>query len=263
MPRPSQDNAATRSGRPTVKARSADRTRPGDVRPSVGDSGDADADVRTWFADRVEGILPDLYGRAMRLCGCREDAEDLVAEAVAKAWEALPSLEDRDAFRAWVFRILNNAFVSNCRRADAKVEHESLDTTAPDFSLFERLHQPILLWWGNTPETDFLDGLLRVDLEEAIDDLPHAFREVVVLVDVHGLAYREVAELLDVPLGTVRSRLSRGRSLLQEALWEHGVAAGLIAATSGRDAGAADTDAGAPDTKAGMSGTEKTREDRS
>lgn len=236
MPRPSQDDAATRTGHRPVNARSADRPRSGDARPSVGDSGDSgdsDADVRTWFADRVEAILPDLYGRAMRLCGCREDAEDLVAEAVAKAWEALPSLEDRDAFRSWVFRILNNAFVSSCRKADAKAEHESLDTTVPDFSLFERLHQPILLWWGNTPETDFLDSLLRVDLEQAIDDLPDAFREVVVLVDVHGLAYREVAELLDVPLGTVRSRLSRGRSLLQEALWEHGVAAGLIAGTSG------------------------------
>lgn len=231
MTRPSPDNAATRPGSPPANARGAGRARPADAPRSEGASGDADADGRAWFADRVEAILPDLYGRAMRLCGCREDAEDLVSEAVAKAWEALPSLEDRDAFRAWLFRILNNAFVSSCRKADAKAEHESLDTTVSDFSLFERLHQPILLWWGNTPETDFLNRLLRVDLEQAIDALPHAFREVVVLVDVHGLAYREVAELLDVPVGTVRSRLSRGRSLLQEALWEHGVAAGLIAGT--------------------------------
>lgn len=182
---------------------------------------------RAWFADRIDALLPELYGRAARLCRHRANAEDLVAEAVAKAWEALSSLEDRDAFRGWVFRILNNTFVSSCRTARSKAEHEPLDTTGEDFSLFERLHQPILLWWG-TPETDFLNRLLRTDLEQAIDDLPDAFREVVVLVDVQGLAYREVAGLLDVPIGTVRSRLSRGRSLLQESLWEHGLEAGLI-----------------------------------
>jgi RNA polymerase sigma-70 factor (ECF subfamily) len=182
---------------------------------------------RAWFADRVDALLPELYGRALRLCRHQANAEDLVAEAVAKAWEALPSLNDREAFRAWVFRILNNVFVSHRRSAQAKAELESLDTTdQEDFSLFERLHQPILLWWG-TPETDFLNRLLREDLERAIDGLPDAFREVVVLVDVQGLAYREVADLLDVPIGTVRSRLSRGRSLLQESLWEHGIEAGL------------------------------------
>lgn len=181
---------------------------------------------RAWFADQVEELLPELYGRARRLCRHRANAEDLVAEAVAKAWEALPSLDDRDAFRGWIFRILNNAFVSSCRTARSKAEHEPLDTTTQDFSLFEHLHQPILLWWGS-PELDFLNRLLREDLEQAIDGLPDCFREAVVLVDVQGLAYREVAALLDVPIGTVRSRLSRGRSLLQEALWEHGIEAGL------------------------------------
>ncbi|MBW3553136.1 MAG: sigma-70 family RNA polymerase sigma factor [Gemmatimonadetes bacterium] len=183
---------------------------------------------RAWFGERVDTLLPELYGRALRLCRHRANAEDLVAEAVARAWESLPSLEDRDAFRAWVFRILNNAFVSSCRTARAKADHEPLDTTDRAFSLFERLHQPILLWWGSSPETDFLNRLLREDLERAIHGLPEPFREVVALVDVQGLPYQEVADLLDVPLGTVRSRLSRGRSLLQEALWEHGIEAGLV-----------------------------------
>lgn len=183
---------------------------------------------RAWFAEQVDGVLPELYGRALRLCRHRENAEDLVAEAVAKAWQALPSLADPNAFRGWVFRILNNAFVSSCRTAQAKATHEPLDTTGGEFSLFERLHQPFLLWWGS-PEKDYLNRLLRADLERAIDELPDAFAEVVVLVDVQGLAYREVAELLDIPIGTVRSRLSRGRSLLQEALWRHGQEAGLTA----------------------------------
>jgi RNA polymerase sigma-70 factor, ECF subfamily len=190
---------------------------------------------RAWFADSVAGLLPDLYGRSVRLCGDLADAEDLVAEAVARAWEHLPSLNDRSAFRGWMFRILNNAFISECRTARAKAEHEPLDPLEPTpaFSLFERLHQPVLLWWGN-PEIEFLNRLLREDLERAIDALPDGFREVMVLVDVQGLAYAEVAALLDVPVGTVRSRLSRARSRLQRALWQHGVEAGLLHGQSAR-----------------------------
>jgi RNA polymerase sigma-70 factor, ECF subfamily len=188
---------------------------------------------RAWFAERVDDLLPELNGRAVRLCRHRANAEDLVAEAIARAWASLPSLEDRDAFRGWVFRILNNLFVSSCRAAPAKAEHEPLETIGEaEFSLFERLHQPILLWWS-TPEQDFLRRLLRADLERAIDGLPDPYREVVVLVDVQGLAYREVAELLDIPLGTVRSRLARARSQLQEALWRHGLEAGLVAGPPG------------------------------
>jgi RNA polymerase sigma-70 factor, ECF subfamily len=189
---------------------------------------------REWFTGQVDGLLPQLYGRALRLCRHREDAEDLVADTIAKAWEALPSLEKPDAFRAWVFRILNNAFVSNCRSPGANAEHEPLDE-AGEFSLFERLHAPILLWWSN-PEKDFLNRLLRADLERAIDALPDVFREAVVLVDVQGLPYRDVAELLEVPLGTVRSRLARGRGLLQAALWRHATESGLTTGAAGTSA---------------------------
>ncbi len=93
------------------------------------------------------------------------------------------------------------------------------------FSIFERLHQPFLLWQHN-PEQEFLDRLLRDDLARAIDDLPDVFRPTVVLVDVQGFSYEEAAEVLDVPIGTIRSRLARGRSLLQEALWTQAVDAG-------------------------------------
>lgn len=186
-----------------------------------------DESDRAWFTDQVESLLPELYGRALRLCRHRANAEDLVAEAVAKAWEALPSLRDREAFRGWAFRILNNAFVSNRRKPRSTAEHEPLDTTSENLSLFDRLQQPIPRRW-HSPEADFRKRLLRDDLERAIDGLPDVFGEVVVLVDVQGLEYRQVAELLDVPIGTIRSRLYRGRSQLQEALWEHGLEAGLV-----------------------------------
>lgn len=182
---------------------------------------------RAWFGEQVEGLLPDLFGTAVRLCGDRTEAEDLVALAVSKAWEALPSLEDRAAFRGWMFRILNNAFVSDCRSARAQATRESLDASPEQpFSLFERLHQPFLLWQGQ-PEIEFLNRLLAEDIERAIAGLPPEFRSVVVMVDVEGLQYREVAETLGIPVGTVRSRLARGRGRLQRTLWDHAVEAGL------------------------------------
>lgn len=179
---------------------------------------------RMWFAEQVEALLPELYGTAMRLCRDRTDGEDLVAEAIAKAWEALPGLRNRDVFRGWVFRILTNTFISQFRASRNRPEAEPADVE--DFSLFEHLHQPILLWWGN-PEQDFLTRLLRDDLVRAIDGLPDPYRTVVVLVDVREMPYKEVAAALDVPIGTVRSRLSRGRSMLQRALWENAREAGL------------------------------------
>jgi RNA polymerase sigma-70 factor, ECF subfamily len=178
---------------------------------------------RTWFAEEVKTLLPELYGAALRLCRDRVDAEDLVAESLTKAWQKLSSLQRREAFRGWLFRILTNTYISQYRARD---RGPAVESYADDFSLFERLHQPILLWWGN-PEQDFLTGLLREDLTRALDRLPDPFHTVVVLVDVRGMAYREVAEALDVPMGTVRSRLARGRSLLQHELWENARDAGL------------------------------------
>jgi RNA polymerase sigma-70 factor (ECF subfamily) len=184
-----------------------------------------------WFEDEMREILPALYGTALRLAKNPADAEDLVAEAAARAWIARDTLKERAAFRGWVFRILSNAFLSDCRASAARPEEESLDEAVgagvDGFSLFERLHQPFLLWWSN-PEREFLDRLLRDDLERAIDALPEGYRLVVVLADVQGLAYREIATVLDIPIGTVRSRLARARGLLQRRLWEQGRDAGLV-----------------------------------
>lgn len=202
------------------------------------------AEDRKWFTDQVDDLLPNLYGRALRLCGDVTDAEDLVAIAVAKGWEALPSLRDRSALGGWLFRILNNAFVSHCRSARAAVEHESFEESMEaGFSLFEQLHQPILMWWSN-PETDFLNRLLREDFERAVDGLTPEFRAVLVMVDVQGMTYREVSEILGIPIGTVRSRLARGRNRLQEALWEHAVDAGLKQPDTRTDDAAADPEDG-------------------
>ena len=98
----------------------------------------------------------------------------------------------------------------------------------PEFSLFEKLHQPFLLWWSN-PEQEFLDQVLRADIERALDALPEVFRVVVVLAELEGFTYREIADMLNVPIGTVRSRLARGRAMLQKLLWAQAQEAGLRA----------------------------------
>lgn len=190
---------------------------------------------REWFEREVLSALPDLYGAALRLAKNATDAEDLVEEAIAKAWMGLPSLSDRSRVRGWLFTILGNAYASDCRARAARPQLVSLeggeDTERESFSLFEHLHQPFLLWWGNT-ERDFLTKLLREDLERAVDALPEAYRLAVVMTDVQGLSYKETADALGVPVGTVRSRLARGRSMLQRALWEHAVDAGLVGSRS-------------------------------
>ncbi len=188
----------------------------------------ASAADRTWFERIVVDLLPDLFGAALRLTRNRADAEDLVAEAVARGWSHRRELADRARVRGWLFRILTNTFLSARRTATRRGPHESLDDEhGDDFSLFVELHAPILLWWG-TPEQAFLDKLLREDLVHAVNSLPDAFRLVVVLADMQGCTYREIAETLGVPIGTVRSRLARARALLQKALWVQAREAGLV-----------------------------------
>ena len=174
------------------------------------------------FETRVMAILGRLHGVASRLTRNDADAEDLVAETIARAWRARDSLTSPIAFQAWIFRILNNTFISDRRRASVRgqtepIEDAELDDSQP-FSIFERLHRPFLLWFGN-PEQEFLDKLLRDDVDRALAALPEHYRVVVIMADMEDLKYAEIAETLKIPIGTVRSRLARARAALQETLW--------------------------------------------
>lgn len=176
------------------------------------------------FESQVMDLLPALYAAALRLVHNSADAEDLVADVVTKAWQRRASLRESASFRGWLFRILSNTFISQVRARPQHTATVSLDDNE-SFSLFEHLHQPFLLWWGNA-EQDFLNRLLAEDLERAIDALPHDYRIAVLLVDVQTFSYQEAADALQIPIGTVRSRLARARSLLQKALWHHAQDAG-------------------------------------
>lgn len=184
-----------------------------------------------FYERELLGALDGLYGAALRLTRNRDDAQDLVAETAAKAWARRDSLHDQTRFRAWIFRILTNTFISDWRRQASSPEQLAAeqDSEAEDesFSIFEQLHQPFLLWWGN-PEQEFLNKLLREHLEQAINALPDNFRVVIILAELEGFTYQEIADMLQLPLGTVRSRLSRGRALLQKALWQDAKEAGLV-----------------------------------
>lgn len=188
----------------------------------------AEAPDKRFFETEILRLTDRLYGRALRLTRNPANAEDLVADTIVKAWSKLEELRDQQCFETWLFRILTNTFLSAWRnRGASQVEtREQPLGDSEEFSLFERLHQPFLLWWSS-PEQEFLNGLLREDMEKALDDLPDEFRVVAVLVMVQGYSYAEVAEMLRVPVGTVRSRLSRGRSLLQRTLWRQAEEAGF------------------------------------
>ncbi len=183
----------------------------------------ADYSNRDVFGEQIDAKLNHFYSAALRLTRHPADAEDLVAEAITRAWSSIHTLKDSERFVPWVLRIITNTFISEKRKAANRLPHESYTEEVDDethFSLFEQLHQPFLLWWGN-PEQEFVNNLLQEDIQRALDGIPDNYRIIVILADMEGLTYQEIAESLDVPVGTVRSRLSRGRGMLQKSLWQH------------------------------------------
>lgn len=189
--------------------------------------------IKTWFSQQVQANMDSLYSLALRLTRNSADAEDLVAESVTKAWSSLHSLDDENRFRPWIFRILHNGFISDYRKKsvrpvescyDEAPEHDDREVIS---SLLIKESDEFMHWWAN-PEREFSNKLLGEDIMSAIESLPESFRVTILLVNVEGLSYDEAARVLDVPPGTIRSRMKRGRTLLQKSLWEHAKDAGLI-----------------------------------
>ena len=191
-------------------------------------------DKRAAFGHCVEEHSDAFYAVALRLTRHASDAEDLVAESVAKAWYSIDELDDWARLRAWLFRIMRNQFISKYRSAQRGPTFLTLATDPVSeggdmAALLATQPDSFLTWWAD-PHKRVSDKFLGETILAAIDALPDAFRETVLLVNVDGLCYDEAAEVLDVPPGTVRSRMKRGRTLLQKALWEQGRDAGLVKA---------------------------------
>ena len=190
-------------------------------------------DIKDYFTRCIEEYMQSLYAVALRLTRNSADAEDLVADSVTKAWSVITTLKDRDRFRPWIFRILHNSFISDYRKKSVRPLETSYDELADSedkeqiANLLMRQPNEFLNWWAN-PEHEFTNNLLGEDLMAAIESLPETFRVAVLLINVEGLSYDETAEVLNVSPGTVRSRMNRGRTLLQKALWQHAKDAQLI-----------------------------------
>jgi RNA polymerase sigma-70 factor (ECF subfamily) len=197
-------------------------------------------ELKTWFTDSVKENMDSLYAVASRLTHNNADCEDLIAESVVKAWSAIKSLDDYSRFRPWMFRILHNCFITDYRKKSVRpVETCYEDVTGGNdkeeiSNLLIKQPNEVLEWWGN-PEKEFVNNLLGEDIMKAIESLPESFRITVLLINLEGLSYDETANVLGIPPGTVRSRMKRGRTLLQKQLWQHAQDAGLAAGNATKE----------------------------
>ena len=181
---------------------------------------------RRRFQDDALPLLDPLYGAALRMTRNPADAEDLVQETMLRAYRAFDSFEAGTNLKAWLFRILTNAYINTYRKKQREPQKVSADEM-DDFDLYQELkgHDP---QYQQTPENIVLDSLVDSDIIEAIEDLPEQFRMAVMLSDVEDFSYAEMAEIMDVPMGTVMSRLHRGRKALQKRLWELAKERGIV-----------------------------------
>jgi RNA polymerase sigma-70 factor, ECF subfamily len=163
--------------------------------------------------------LDALYHVALRLTRNRAEAEDVVQEAFLRAFRSFDRFNPGTNCRAWLFTILRNVFLN-------RVRSQGREVLEADVGGLDQMELTANAQLERNPEERFLQTMLHGDVDRALATLPLAFREAILLVDVEGLTYREVAEVLDCPIGTVMSRLSRGRALLRRALGhfarEHG-----------------------------------------
>jgi len=194
--------------------------------------------------EEFEGLalqhLDPLYSAALRLTKNERDAEDLVQDAFLRAYRFFDKFERGTNIKAWLFKILTNTFINRYRRS---VKERSIVEGSEREAVHERFVSRDAADNASDPEQFFFDRLLSDEVLRAVDSLPIDFRMVVILADLQEFSYKEIADILDVPVGTVMSRLYRGRRLLQKALTSYAVESGLIADERGEDGAPLDLDA--------------------
>jgi len=164
-------------------------------------------------------FMDQLYSHALRLTQNSSDAEDLVQETYLKGYRAFTSFKEGTNLRAWLFRILTNSFINNYRKKQRSFEEEDLDEVE-EMYLYRRLGGLNSSALGMSAEDMLFERLTADEVKDAVEALPTKYREVVLLADVQGFSYKEIAEILGIPDGTVMSRLHRGRAKLQKDLLE-------------------------------------------
>ncbi|MEQ1823710.1 MAG: sigma-70 family RNA polymerase sigma factor [Fimbriimonadaceae bacterium] len=170
------------------------------------------------FERQAEKAFPSIFGTALRLTKSREEAEDLAQEAIVRAYEAWERFDGQN-FKAWILRIVTNLYINKYRRGQRGPGLTSLedDHVAEPMSSTDQI-----------PDRILFDNLVGGEVEAALAKVPDEFRIAVVLSDIEGMSYQEIAEATDVPIGTVRSRIARGRSALRKMLLDYAMKEGFV-----------------------------------
>jgi RNA polymerase sigma-70 factor (ECF subfamily) len=183
---------------------------------------------RAKFEELLNPVLNVAYGYAYKLTGNADDAMDLVQEASVQAYRSIGTFEEGSNFKAWFMKILTNKFYKSKAREARRGSTVPLDE-AEDLFLFKEAEQAGV----RDAAEEVLDKLDQEAVQKAIESLPEEFRVVALLYFLNDFSYEEIADAAGIPLGTVRSRLHRGRKLLQKALWDMAEQRGLVAAAKG------------------------------
>lgn len=173
---------------------------------------------REAFERQAEKVFPSVLGTALRLTRSREEAEDLAMEAMVRAYEAFDRF-DGSNFKAWMLRIVTNLYINRYRQKQRGPHVGSIDE--------EGVMEPV----GHEeeiPDRILFDNMVGAEVERALAQVPEDFRTAVILSDIENLSYQEIADATNVPIGTVRSRIARGRSLLRKLLAEFAMKEGII-----------------------------------
>ena len=185
------------------------------------------------FAKQAMQYAPQLYSAALRMTRNTADAEDLVQDAYLRAYRGFATFSDGTNLRAWLFRILTNTYINRYRAKQRRpIETDLADVE--DLYLYRRVNT---LGAAASAEDTLFDLFTDDEVKRALEDLPDTFRLPVLLADVEQFSYKEIAEMLDIPIGTVMSRLHRGRKAMQKALMDYATERGLTGrpTTTGTD----------------------------
>jgi RNA polymerase sigma-70 factor (ECF subfamily) len=186
--------------------------------------------LRERFERDVLPLLPSLYGAALRMTRNPADAEDLVQDTYLRAFRGFGGFQEGTNLKAWLYRILTNSFINTYRKKQRQPQTVDGPDDIEEWYLFDRLGARSV---EASAEQEVLDSLPDDDVKQALESLPENFRLPVLLADVEGFSYKEIAEIMDTPIGTVMSRLHRGRKALEKALWETARERGIVTGERG------------------------------
>ena len=179
------------------------------------------------FTSDAMQYAPQLFPTALRMTRSRSDAEDLVQETYIKGWRSFHTFQEGTNLRAWLFRIMTNTYINKYNAKKRKGTEVELDDVEELF-LYKRLGSIDQSQLSSSAEDQMLELFTDDEVKNALEELPEDFRVPVLLSDVDGFSYKEIAEMLEIPIGTVMSRLHRGRKAMQKMLYEYARDRGLI-----------------------------------